>query len=56
MTITANLINRASDMAITVLFFNGGPVYRVSLAVIYIATGRMGGGDFTGLKQTSNKA
>lgn len=39
-------------------------MYRVSLAVIYIATGRMvewgeewgGGAGFIGLKQTSNKA
>lgn len=40
-------------------FLNGGPVYQVSWAVIYKATGRRSGvqgrGYFTGLKQTSNK-
>lgn len=37
------LTNRARDMAITVSFLNGGPVYCVSQAVIFTATGRMGG-------------
>lgn len=42
MTITANLINRVSGMAIRFFFFNGWLVYCVSLAVIYTAMERMG--------------
>lgn len=50
---------RPSCFCLFFFFLNGGPVYQVSWAVIYKATGRRSGvqgrGYFTGLKQTSNK-
>lgn len=52
MTIIADLINGTIDMTVMVLF-NGGPLDCVSQAVIYITSRSMG--DFTGLKQNSNK-